>query len=383
MESFGQPTPTFHPGRMPELSPEQRRRRRRQQAAAARTAAKPSPVPFRPEPFWFLLPAAAVDPSVVIPICCAGRSLTAAVKKLEEYIKQKPIHPPGPPLPITLPLGYGRVSPEFIAAFREAIKQNMFVRTRMRRLAAAWVTKRLRAANEVDMVTCEAARQPVTLVDWPNRSTYTFEAQTILKDISSRLTLHDELWPTPQRPRNPYTNAALTLGQILHLKQQLAAVGKTHWSLEAFATSGYCFTTFARNFATPLKHSALNLIFREPSSDEYFYVMTEFIENEHDHHDQTYNAALYKWALLHEPDCQILMDWRVAARRYHELTLLHTDPVELRNHVDAEISPMTERLCGPPRVLQVLREQWHREQLLKAKQKNTLQAANGPASSSI
>jgi hypothetical protein len=382
MESFGLPAPTFHPGRMPELTPEQRRRRRR---AAARAAAAPkqAPTPYRREPLWFLLPATAVDPSVVIPICCAGRTLTSVIQKLEGYVKQKPIKPPGPALPITPPLGYGCVSPEFIVAFREAIKKNMFVRTRMRRLATAWLRRRLRAANDVDPVTCEAARQPVTLIDWTNRSTYTFEAQTILKDMSSRLTLHDELWPSPQRPRNPYTNAALTLGQTLHLRQQLAAAGKSHWSLEALATSGYCFTTFARNFATPLKHSALTRIFREPKSDDFFYVMTDFIENEHDHHDQTYNASLYKWALLHEPDCQILVDWRKACRRYHELTLLHTDAIELRNHVENEITPLTERLCGPPRVLQVLREQWHREQLLKAKQKNTLQSANGPAGGSI
>lgn len=295
----------------------------------------------------------------------SGGSLTTVVNRLEEYIKQKPFKLPGPPLPISLPKGYGRVSPEFLNSFREAIKLNMRLRVQARRLLSAWLGRRLRNVNDTDPVTCEAARTPVKVVDWANRSVYTFEASTILKDIVNRLGLHDELWPTPQRPRNPYTNAPLTLGQLYSVLQQLRSLGRSHWMLEALAATGYDFALFVRNYSTPLKHSALDQIFRSPASDDYIYVMTDFMENEHDHHDQTFNAALYKWALLHEAGCQVLMDWRRACRRYHELTLLHTDPIDLRNHVEDEITPMTERLCGPPRVLQVLREQWHREQLLK------------------
>jgi hypothetical protein len=374
---------TFHPGRMPDPTPAERRRRRRQHQVQNQTTAIK---PFRPAPSWFLLPPSAIDPAVQVPICFAGMTLTSVIKTLESYMKQPPLKFNGPS-PIELPPNLGRPSKRFIQAFREAIFKNMNFRAKARKLLLCWLRRRLRAANDVDPVTCEAPRQPITLVDWSNRSTYSFEAQTIYKDMVGRLTLHDEVWPTPQRPRNPYTNLPLTLAQLYSVTNQLRAIGRSHWTLDALAQTSYNFVTFARNFSVPLKHSALNQLFRNPKSDEYQYVMTDFMENEHDHHDQHYNASLYKWALVHEPDSQILMNWRRACRRYHELTLLHTDPIDLRNHLDDEISPMTEGLCGPPRVLQVLREQWHRQQLCKAKQKNTIvsssTAADGSASGSI
>ncbi len=241
--------------------------------------------------------------------------------------------------------------------------QNQQLRAAFKRLVAIWLRKRKMApANEDDLATCEPPRVPITLWDWPARRTYSFEARTILKDITERLLMRDELWTNPQAPRNPFTNAPLSLGQLMHVHQQLRQHALTHWTLESLAAVKYAIHTFEVQYDTPLRHSALEAVFRNPTTSEFHDILMDFIQQEHDHHGQDCPRAVYLWALKYAPDSDRMLKWRKACRTFHGYTITVADQKELQYKQDHVIDPMTEPLCEYPRELSVARSLWQRQQ---------------------
>jgi hypothetical protein len=245
----------------------------------------------------------------------------------------------------------------------------------MHRLAAAWLLRRrIKPVNEEDIVTLERPKQPVTIVDWAARRTYVFEARTIFRDWVGRLTMADYLYPGPQPPRNPYTNLPLTLAQTLAVYEQLPTTCR-HWAIEAYKAGGFDMEDFEDRHGQSLRYHAVEQLFRAKEGDTYTTIMLEFIEDEHSEFDAPFNRGLYLWAIAHEPDSRRVRLWRKACYIYNRMLIEVPDPSQLREKHDQLILPITGPLCNPPTELITLRDRWHREQLLRARQQPQSYAA--------
>lgn len=318
---------------------------------------------------WFLLPGHAVHHAISIQLAIQCTSITQALRYVKAYRDLGKVSTKGLPtferIVSTPSLLFGALEEPLLAAYETAVFKNTWIRRCFSTLARAWLLKRkVVAMNDTDLVTCEAAREPVQVVDWAGRRCYTFEATTIQRDATARLMLHDELWPMIQAPRNPYTNIPLELGQLIGLREQLRRWRRSHWTVDALASVGYDLVTYRRNFAEPLRLAALKRIFATPGSDACKDMLFEFIETEHDEHEQKFNSSLYLWALEHALENELMVQWRRICYKYHELNITVSDPGMLAMKQNLVVNPVTKVLCMPALGLLRLRNQWHKQKLL-------------------
>lgn len=387
----------FHPGRIERRAAPGRRRSRphRSTIAASPTTAAgaasspfpaaalaatrmytfirrpPLPFKFKPGPIfnssWFILPTRitlASTAGFLLTLTNSLKDSLAFVDYLSTYFSSA-APSPTPPLSshFIIPISNCNLNKPAIASMRRLIYKNSRTRFLMRILLTRWlVLRRFRNANTEDLVTGDVPTRPVTLYDWSLRRTFTFEASTLFKDITHRLLLHDELWINAQCPRNPYTNLPLSIGQQHHLIEQLRDLRKTHWAIEGLRAVAYNFQRFITEYSTPLKYSAIRRIFQE-RSDDYIFVMLDFIEKEHEHFDRVFNRELYVWALNHRADCGIMERWAQACRLNCELQVSITDYAELQLKQERLINPITQALCSTPLLLIAARNHWNKERL--------------------
>lgn len=386
---------TFHPGDFTEQArsyyswtrasqEEERASRRRRPPRPTGVArrllvlgiSRPSPFPF-PKKRWFLLPCSTFKEDVTLTLSLTGLNLRAATLKLETF------YPAVPPFKTTtfsrrfekrmarsgiiLPPALGAVPyPSFLEEYRSAIFQNQRLRHAAGVLARHWLLKRkILPANEFDLVTMDPPVKPLKFVDWLARRIYTFELDTIRKDSIERLLMHNHLFPAPQPIRNPFTNIPLLPGQAVALMLQLRAAGRPHWALEAFAASRGHFALFRRNFAQPLRFSALRRVFCATDSDNYKQMLLEFIYDEHETHGVTCMSALYEWAIDHAAEHEKMIRWRRLCYRYYELTIILNNYSELVLTIAHEIEHASAALCKFPEDLIKARYTWHKQQLLR------------------
>jgi len=348
--------PTFHPGHLTK------------KALAALAAKKPKPKTLKPKwaaPYvelpsylifknqkrWFLLPEAHVQPDVWVAINRGCPCFSSANKMLREFQDPKKKFYKNSTFDSTVavaapPFLGTHSSPVFLKNFRMALKRNIQLRARMRALLLKWLaTRKMRAANTEDIYTLEFPKKPVFVASWANRVYYVFDVNTILRDITEKLLLCDSMFVVPVYPRNPYTNDAFTLPQLLSIRAQLRAYGRTNWAFEAFAASRWCLVAFKRKYEIPLKYSALNRLFQDITKDDYIGTLFQFIQDEHSEHDLPCNRQLYSWALQHYARSPIIMKWRKLCYRYYEIMFIHTDIDQVNDAHDAEIGPATRLLC--------------------------------------
>ena len=400
-------TNTFHPGEFSELAKESYRwlreyrikeEKRRQRLLRYRremdlSDAEVEELPFFSPPskhfiatpfdrrkIWFILPAHAVMPDLVLPLIYCGSTLTEAYLFFKTVACLKTKSFKNVTLPTAMPECYvdrliknNRLLP-FLAACRTALQLNQTVRVQFKRLVAKWLLKRkVIQANETDILTGETPHKPVHLIDWPNRRCYVFEATTLFKDYIGRLTLSEFLHPTGQMPRNPFTNLTLTIGQLISLTDQLGIIGDPlcrHWVFEAFRSSQYLIDIFKDRFSLPLKIHALKKTFIDKLSDDYYYLMFDFIEDEHERHDSPhFNRGVYQWALKHQVDSHRILKWHAACFKYHQIHIESHSAKEIDDKDENIIGPMTESLCDTPTDLIVLRDHWHKRELLEKRKK--------------
>lgn len=163
------------------------------------------------------------------------------------------------------------------------IKNNQ-LRICMKRLVNAWKRRHMKIINDIDLVTQEIPKKPVYLLDWPTKTTYQFEASTILRDSINRLMNHDMMILEPLKPRNPFTNSDLTYGACLSLHKQLRNTGVTHWIWEAYASSNFSIVKLLKNFEVPMKHNCLDIVLKDPTDPNTLEFALDFILGEYTHH---------------------------------------------------------------------------------------------------
>jgi hypothetical protein len=256
--------------------------------------------------------------------------------------------------------------------YMEAAIKNQRLRTAFGLLARRWIQKRLRAKNEEDLMTGEKPVEPVTIVDWSNRSIYEFEAKTICRDMVSRLLVATWMFfPAPKSPRNPYTNEALTEGQFYSVMKQLRRYGQTHWALEALSSSKYAMKEFERDMYMKLKRTHHTAVFSNPESEAAKEVLLEFIADEHETHDMDYEKEIYAWAAENKSYTYKMHEWRIQCEKYYRIQHF---PGENDAEEKEKISHATKRLCVTPIELISLYDAAHEKKYVKVEDRRAAAA---------
>lgn len=233
--------------------------------------------------------------------------------------------------------------------YMEAAVKNQRLRNAFASLARRWIQKRLRAKNEEDLMTGDKPVEPVTIVDWSNRSVYAFEAKTICRDMLSRLLVTTWMFfPTPKSPRNPYTNEVLTDGQFYSVMKQLRRHGHTHWALEALYSTKYNLKEFERDMYLKLKRTHHNTIFSNPYSEAAKEVLLDFIADQHELHDMDYEKEIYVWCVENISHHHMLHEWRIQCEKYYRIQHF---PAERDPEEKSRIAYKTLLLCAYPTLL--------------------------------
>jgi hypothetical protein len=243
------------------------------------------------------------------------------------------------------------VSLEELKSYMKIAIKNQRLRSAFTCIARRWLQARLRRKNEEDLMTGEEPVESVTIVDWPTRSIYDFEAKTISRDMVSRLLMATWMFfPSPKFPRNPYTNEPLTEGQFYAVMKQLRCLGKSHWTLEALYSAKYNMEEFEHDMYMKLKRTHHNAIFANPATENAKEILLEFIEDEHKTHGIDYEKEIYVWAANNQSHHHKIHEWRIQCEKYYRIQHFPSD----KDKDDAEkekIDSATKRLCAYPLIL--------------------------------
>jgi len=250
-------------------------------------------------------------------------------------------------------------------AISEAIrhaKQNQRRLMAFRALAHKWLLKRrFKAGNEEDLVTGEAPKKLVTLVVWSERRIYSFEANTIRRDMLERLFQHSYLFPKYLPPRNPYTNCEMTSVQLSSVISQLRAFGLSHWAFEGLLKCKYDMDKFKAMFGEAVKRELIAKHFNNLSSPETIDIVIDFIDDQHDENAKYFDIALYRWAFDNNVRHSKISKWVAVCRDYHEALLNIRDRHDLGKKI-LEIRATCLKLCSYPFDLQELRNMQRKKQ---------------------
>ncbi len=235
----------------------------------------------------------------------------------------------------------------FPATVLKVIRANQILRWRFKHLIHRWRISRLRQANTIDVVTMEVPREPISVVDWPTRTRYIFEATTLFRGIRTSLLNAEELFPTPQTPRNPYTNQPLSYGQLHYALNALRAKGKSHWTTECFRVVAYDIDTFKRRNNTQLRLEALNTMFANPTENAYQDLLYDFIDFAHDDAGIAMERTdVWAWAIDKKHSHERIQLWRSYCYSYYKSLI--SMPVDEGTRVKLDIMSKTEELVKLP-----------------------------------
>ena len=188
-------------------------------------------------------------------------------------------------------------------------------------------TRRLQMANTEDIFTMEVPKNPVFIVDWASKQKYTFEANTLLKDITCRLLTHDGLFENPQSPRNPYTNLPFTQSQMISVWNSIFSAGiYTSSAFALFRKSKFCMRRFILENANFLKRNALSKTMKDPASYDYADRMADFIRYVYEEEALDCRIYLYTHAIRHYPGHSLIKRWAALCYKFYEADLLYNGP---------------------------------------------------------
>lgn len=239
-------------------------------------------------------------------------------------------------------------SPHLKSMYIEA-KEKYFLNQRLRfafkRLVSAYLQKIMKVKNEVDPITLEPPKQAVLLFDHANRCKFQFEAKELLRDFSTRLLTHEDLFPMPLFLRNPLTNSRLHMGQLLSLYSQIKAFGQMHWTLECFQDARFALQRFSRDNSRKLRLSALRDLMKSPQAADF---ILDFIEAQHDILNKHFDVRTYEWAFrtnkCHSMDR--IRSWKSMCITYYEIEITEEDIFERQQKI-RKLTPLLLKLCSP------------------------------------
>jgi len=138
--------------------------------------------------------------------------------------------------------------------------------------------------NTEDPVTMEIPKNPVFIIDFPNRISFVYDASTLKKTIENRLLFSDYMFPEPMAPVNLLTNKPFTIGQLISVITQCKKYGQTSWVLESLKSLYGDLHLFSVYNKQLLKVEAIKTFFKKSSfivreaAIDYFKIEADYYE---------------------------------------------------------------------------------------------------------
>ena len=297
-------------------APQRERRRSSRPAPAPQAPLKPlPPLSFsQRDCCWYLLPSSPATAAVASALQQTSYGLLPAFELLLTYQTFHQTYAAMSPHPCS-PFG---VNEAFLLQMNDQISANQTVRWAFKRLIQRWRVKKLRTANTADVSTMEPPKQPITIIDWPNRSRYVFEASTLFRDLKERLYANSYLFPTPLQPRNPFTNLPLSLGQLHFAIQDLGQRGFQDAALLLLRACDYERARFAHVGDRMLRAAAVRRMARgDPGAEEFQTLLLEFIEDQYELEGVNWvGSHLWQWMLDYQFNHERIQAWRTLWAQY-------------------------------------------------------------------
>lgn len=207
---------------------------------------------------------------------------------------------------------------EICESVQSIYAKNIKIRWAMKKLMNRWRMKHIRVMNEEDIATQETPKKVVRFINWKTRTSYQFEAITILRDSINRLLNHDQLFLQALPPRNPFTNSHFTYGGLISLHDQLRRVGVTHWLWEAFAASNFDIETLERMYEVPMKLRCLEALMADKTNYNTIDFVMDFVIGEYAHHviHGPPNETTVMRALITKWDTPKIQEWVKLCNKY-------------------------------------------------------------------
>jgi hypothetical protein len=213
-------------------------------------------------------------------------------------------------------------SPSWASMIRNELPRMYKLRWTLRRFLHKWRCTKLQKVNTEDIVTCEPAVHAIIITDWAQKQVYVFEASTLMRDITNRLSHHDGFFENPQSPRNPLTNLPLTPSQIISVWNQLsnAPVQKSN-VFTAFKTSRMNLNSFRFEHKLTLQLHALRTTMADFTHYDARERVLDFIDIAYDRQGAAYDYDIWEYMVNHKSDHEIIQRWKALCLKYYELDL--------------------------------------------------------------
>ena len=219
--------------------------------------------------------------------------------------------------------------------------------------------QRFPSLNDVDPITLERITQPIQFPSFAQRKTYSFEANPFVKHLHNKLTHNDGHIPDPLFPKNPFTNEAFSLSQLMSLIDQARKYSHTSWAIESFVSCRYDLTSFSTIHSKPLRLNALRATMANVSSWDSIDTLYDFIKIQHAFHNALFHMNLYKWAVNHAAKEKRIESWRKLCVKWYEVDIL-IDDADTKRDLFHVIEAKTFLMCSKPDELTSLRQAKYR-----------------------
>ena len=119
--------------------------------------------------------------------------------------------------------------------------------------------------NIEDPVTLEIPKKLIRIIDFKQRQSFVYEANTIRRAIENKILFSDYMFSEPQEPLNLLTNLPLTYGQLMSVILQCKARGEFSWILEELRVRKGCLNDFKIYNRVRLNVEAIKVFFKRPN----------------------------------------------------------------------------------------------------------------------
>jgi len=209
---------------------------------------------------------------------------------------------------------------------RDQVFESYLVETRlknaMRKLWVRWRNYQMdkRPTETMDPITLCEPEKHVVIYDWKARRRFIFDAKSLAILIETQLLYHTYGFPSPQYPRNPWTNIDFTYIQLVSIYYQLKAHGELRWGFITLREHNFNKTTWFQYHRSALvvksiRSNIINLdsVCARELLEDFIYKMIEEIMPVS---DQVILA--YRVAILHVPHHWYIEQWKKIAIKYYE-----------------------------------------------------------------
>lgn len=227
-------------------------------------------------------------------------------------------------------------SDEFRQTLISFVKENLRIKSVLRKFLQFWRLKCLKQVNSEDIVTMEVPTEPIYIIDWKLRQKYVYEKNTLLQDITTKLFHHDGFFDRSIHPRNLLSNLPLTTSQMISVWNQLQPIPQKYLIVSLFQVYGFNMFYFKTDQKILLRLHALNKTMHQ----NCFFAkerLLDFIELAYQLEHVLCLYHKYSKLLNEQPEHLHLQRWRALCIRYYEAEIRFENDYERKRNIHNKI----------------------------------------------